>query len=108
MIATALFVAAIGAVLALFWTMQRQLMYFPAAYVPTPDEIGLMPVEPVTFKTADGLELSAWFLAASGPSPPFTVLVFNGNAGTFFPVPSGIILSWCGVPRSSCLDGCVP
>ena len=81
MIATALFVAAIGAVLTLFWTMQRRLMYFPAAYVPTPDEIGLMPVEPVTFETADGLELSGWFLAASGPSPRFTVLVFNGNAG---------------------------
>ncbi len=81
MIATALFVAVIGAVLALYWTMQRRLMYFPAAYVPTPDEIGLMPVEPVTFETADGLELGGWFLAASGPSPRFTVLVFNGNAG---------------------------
>ena len=81
MIAAALFVAVIGAVLALFWTMQRQLMYFPTAHVPTPDEIGLTPVEPVTFETADGLELSGWFLAVSGPSPRLTVLVFNGNAG---------------------------
>ena len=81
MIATALFVATIAAVLALFWTMQRRLTYFPAAYVPTPDEIGLISVEPVTFETADGLELSGWFLAASGPSPRLTVLVFNGNAG---------------------------
>ena len=81
MIATALFVAVIGAVLALFWTMQRRLMYFPTAHVPTPDEIGLTPVEPVTFETSDGLELGGWFLAASGPSPRLTVLVFNGNAG---------------------------
>jgi fermentation-respiration switch protein FrsA (DUF1100 family) len=81
MIATALFVAVIGVVLASFWTMQRGLMYFPTAHVPTPDEIGLTSVEPVTFETADGFELSGWFLAASGPSPRLTVLVFNGNAG---------------------------
>ena len=81
MIDAAVFVAVIGAVLALFWTLQRRLMYFPTAYVPTPDEIGLTPVEPVNFETADGLELSGWFLAASGPSPRLTVLVFNGNAG---------------------------
>ena len=81
MIAAAVLVAVIGAVLVLFWALQRRLMYFPTAHVPTPDEIGLTPVEPVTFETADGLELSGWFLAASGPSPRLTVLVFNGNAG---------------------------
>lgn len=81
MIATALFVAVIGTVLALFWTMQRRLMYFPTAHVPTPDEIGLTPVEPVTFETSDGLELRGWFLAVSGPSPRLSVLMFNGNAG---------------------------
>lgn len=81
MIAAALFVAAIGAVLALFWTLQRWMMYFPTAHVPTPDEIGLTPVEPVTFETPDGLVLSGWFLAASRSSPRLTVLVFNGNAG---------------------------
>jgi fermentation-respiration switch protein FrsA (DUF1100 family) len=34
----------------------------------------------VTFQTIDGLGLSGWFFAASGPSR-VTVLVFNGNAG---------------------------
>jgi hypothetical protein len=74
-------VAVIAAVLALIWTMQRRLMYFPTGGVPTPGEIGLTDVEPVTFETTDGLGLSGWFVAASGPSPRVTVLVFNGNAG---------------------------
>lgn len=76
-----LFAAVVGAVLALVWTLQRRLMYFPAAHVPTPDAIGLTSVEPVTFETADGLVLNGWFLAAPRPSPRFTILVFNGNAG---------------------------
>ncbi|MBE3064993.1 MAG: alpha/beta hydrolase [Spirochaetes bacterium] len=70
-----------AAVLALIWTMQRRLMYFPAGGVPTPGELGLTGVEPVTFETIDGLGLSGWFFAASGPSPRVTVVVFNGNAG---------------------------
>lgn len=81
MIAMAILAVVIGTLLALLWTMQRRLMYFPTADVPTPDQIGLTPVEPVTFETSDGLELSGWFLAAPGPSPRVSVLVFNGNAG---------------------------
>src|SRR2546426_5381897 len=74
-------IAVIAAVLVLIWTVQRRLMYFPTGGVPTPGEIGLTDVEPVTFETTDGLELSGWFVAASAPSPRVTVLVFNGNAG---------------------------
>ena len=81
MIIAAGYVAVIAAVLALMWTMQRRLMYFPTGGVPTPAEIGLTDVEPVTFETTDGLRLSGWFVAASGPSPRVTILVFNGNAG---------------------------
>jgi len=81
MIVAAEYVAIIAAVLALIWTMQRRLIYFPISSVPTPGEIDLTDVEPVTFKTTDGLSLSGWFFAASGPSPHVTVLVFNGNAG---------------------------
>jgi fermentation-respiration switch protein FrsA (DUF1100 family) len=81
MIIAAGYVAVIAAVLTLIWTMQRRLIYFPTAGVPTPGEIGLTDVEPVTFKTTDGLGLSGWFVAVSGPSPRVTVLVFNGNAG---------------------------
>ena len=81
MLIAAGYVAVIAAVLGLVWTMQRRLMYFPTGGVPTPGEIGLSDVEPVTFETADGLRLSGWFVAASGPSPRVTILVFNGNAG---------------------------
>jgi hypothetical protein len=75
------YVAVVAAVLTLIWTMQRRLMYFPIGDVPTPDEIELSDVEPVTFETTDGLRLNGWFVAASGPAPRVTVLVFNGNAG---------------------------
>jgi hypothetical protein len=51
------------------------------AGVPAPEEIGLADVEPVTFATTDGVTLSGWFLASSGPSPRVTVIVFNGNGG---------------------------
>jgi fermentation-respiration switch protein FrsA (DUF1100 family) len=74
-------VVVIAFVLALVWIMQRRLMYFPTAEVPTPREVGLTDVEQVTFETIDGLWLCGWFVAASGPSPRTTVLVFNGNAG---------------------------
>ena len=80
-IAAAYGVVIVAAVLALSWTLQRRLMYFPSGDVPTPGEMGLTGVDPVTFETSDGLRLSGWFFAASGTSPRVTVLVFNGNAG---------------------------
>jgi hypothetical protein len=49
--------------------MQCQLMYFPTASVPTPGEIGLAPVEAVSFKSDDGIEVNGWFLTASEASP---------------------------------------
>jgi fermentation-respiration switch protein FrsA (DUF1100 family) len=81
LIITAASLAVVAAVLALIWTMQRRLMYFPIGDVPAPGEIGLSDVEPVTFETTDGLRLNGWFVATSGPLPRVTVLVFNGNAG---------------------------
>jgi fermentation-respiration switch protein FrsA (DUF1100 family) len=80
-IVTASFAAGIAAFLVLIWAMQRRLMYFPIRAVPTPAEIGMANIEPVSFETTDGLGLSGWFIAASGLSPRVTVLVFNGNAG---------------------------
>jgi len=74
-------VAVIAAVVALIWATQRRFMYFPTREVPTLGDVGLTNVEPVTLKTTDGLDLSGWFVAASGPLPRVTVLVFNGNAG---------------------------
>lgn len=74
-------VAVVAGVLALMWTMQRRLMYFPTHSVPAPGEVGLANVEPVSFETTDGLRLRGWFLAASGPPPRVTVLVLPGNGG---------------------------
>ncbi len=81
MITAAGSVAVVAAVLALIWTMQRRLMYFPTHGVPAPGEIGLTGVEAVSVETSDGLRLSGWFVAAFGTLPRVTVLVFNGNAG---------------------------
>jgi uncharacterized protein len=68
-------------ILALIWTLQRRLIYFPTADVPTIDAIGRTNVEPVTFETIDGLRLHGWFFAVAGRLPRVTVMVFNGNAG---------------------------
>ena len=81
MIIAAGLVAIVAAVLTLIWATQRRLMYFPSEEMPMPGDIGLADVEPVTFETTDGLGLRGWFVAAPGPSPRVTVLVFNGNAG---------------------------
>ena len=81
MIVNAGWVVIIAGVLALLWTMQRRLIYFPVSGVPAPGALGLSNVEDVTFETIDGLRLSGWFFSTSGPSPHVTVLVFNGNAG---------------------------
>jgi uncharacterized protein len=78
-IMAAVFVVGIMCVVALIWTLQRRLIYFPTSVVNEPGEIGLAGVEPVTFATSDGLTLNGWFVPA--PSTPVTVLVFNGNAG---------------------------
>ena len=67
--------------LLLIWTLQRRMIYFPLGEVAPPGEGGPSHVEPVRFTTADGVELSAWFLAASDAPPRTTVIVFNGNAG---------------------------
>ncbi len=71
----------LAVLLVIVWTLQRRLIYFPMAGVPPAGEAGLAGIEPVTFETGDGLTLSGWFIAASGPAPRLTVLVFNGNAG---------------------------
>ena len=67
--------------LALLVVLQRQLIYFP-----DPAEVGragdeLPQAREVTLKTADRLELGAWFVPAGQPDRGVTVLVANGNAG---------------------------
>jgi fermentation-respiration switch protein FrsA (DUF1100 family) len=74
-------VALAVAVVAFFWLTERRLIYFPSTDLPSPAEAGLGDAELVSLSTSDGLRLNAWFLTASEPSPPFTVIVFHGNAG---------------------------
>jgi pimeloyl-ACP methyl ester carboxylesterase len=97
--------AAIVVVLAFFWLVQRQMMYFPAGDVLTPAQAGLPQAERVSFRTDDGMVLHGWFVPAArrasearraervgvGPhaheetpaadDDGTTVIVFNGNAG---------------------------
>ena len=80
-IAAVSIVIVVACLLALTWTLQRRLIYFPTADVPTTDAIGRTDVEPVTFETIDRLRLNGWFFAVEGPLPRITVIVFNGNAG---------------------------
>lgn len=86
----------IAALLAVIWTLQRRLIYFPTAQLPSPSVVEAdlpasanataggqvrLTIHSVRFRTTDGIELSGWFFPAPGPPPRVTVLVFNGNAG---------------------------
>lgn len=74
----AAFGLAIVAVLALVWIFQRKLIYFPDPGAPS---LAMAPAgtEEVLYRTADGLELTAWFVPAA--TARATVVVFPGNAG---------------------------
>jgi fermentation-respiration switch protein FrsA (DUF1100 family) len=74
---------AAGAVLlvAVVWTGQRRLIYFPLQQDVPPVATALPGATEVNFETDDGLRLGGWFLAAAGSENSATMLVFNGNAG---------------------------
>ena len=72
--------AALLAVVAIVWSQQRRLIYFPFGPVPPPGAVGLDGATAVGFPTADGLTLNGWFVSRTD-TPDFTVIVFNGNAG---------------------------
>lgn len=68
------------AVLALLWSVQRGMLYFPDdRAVPQASRL-LAGGEDVAFPTEDGLRLGGWFIPARGPAVA-AVLVCNGNAG---------------------------
>ena len=80
--ATALtFAIVVGLCLALVWIFQRHMIYFPFADVPPPAQVDLPTAESVTFTTADGLTLHAWFVPSRRRPARCTIVVFNGNAG---------------------------
>ena len=78
MLPAAVSLALILALLAVIWTFQRRLIYFPTAQFLSPSVVEF---HSVRYRTTDGIELSGWFFPAPGPPPRVTVLVFSGNAG---------------------------
>jgi uncharacterized protein len=74
-------IAFVVVVLTLAYFFQRRLIYLPSdGPVPAADDV-LPGARDVRLTTADGLELGAWFVPATGPDLGFTVLVANGNGG---------------------------
>ena len=110
MLAAALFVlAAVLALLALLWALQRRLIYLPFRR-PPPAATLLAGAREVTLQTVDGIELGAWFLPAGG------MLLFDyrgdgGNrgrpteAGLARDVPAALLLlaADAGLPRERLL-----
>ena len=72
----------VGTVVAMAWALQRQLIYFPDPTPVPPAADVIDGARDVTLHTADGLELGAWFVPATGPvDTGMAVLVAPGNGG---------------------------
>jgi fermentation-respiration switch protein FrsA (DUF1100 family) len=68
-----------GGLLALMYTFQRALMYFPDPARTPPAAAGLPQAEEVTLTSADGEKLIAWYVPARDAKP--LVIYFHGNTG---------------------------
>ena len=67
---------------AMLWALQRQLIYFPDPTPVPPAAEVIAGARDVTLRTADGLELGAWFVPATGQvDTGMAVLVAPGNGG---------------------------
>ena len=75
----AIAIALYAAVIALLYLGQRRLMYFPDARRPDPVAAGVPELAAVSLRTADGLDLLAWYRPA--PAGAATLVYFHGNAG---------------------------
>ena len=65
--------------LALVWSQQRRLIYFPSPG-PVPSAATVLPDgQDVVLETDDGIRLGAWYFPVPGGGP--AVLVCNGNGG---------------------------
>lgn len=78
-IATAAFVYLV--VLVMMYVLQRNFLYFPESYVPTPAQSGMADMDVVRFQSEDGVDLFAWAKPPSQAGKPW-VVIFHGNAGT--------------------------
>ena len=76
----AVILVALGGLLGLVWLLQRRLLYVPAGEPPPVARV-LPGAREVQLRTADDLDLTAWFLPSADPALDVTVLVANGNAG---------------------------
>jgi uncharacterized protein len=71
-----------GTVVGMLWALQRQLIYFPDPTPVPPAGDVIADARDVTLHTADGLELGAWFVPATGQTDTrMAVLVAPGNGG---------------------------
>lgn len=67
---------------AMLWALQRQLIFFPDNTPVPPAENIFVGARDVTLRTADGLDLGAWYVPAAGPvDTGMAVLVAPGNGG---------------------------
>jgi uncharacterized protein len=69
--------AAVGGVIAIAWTQQRKLLYFPDGDPGPPPP----PWETVSILTESGLDLAAWYRPSLSASSPLVVLL-PGNGGS--------------------------
>jgi pimeloyl-ACP methyl ester carboxylesterase len=82
LVAVLVAVVAVGTVMAMLWALQRQLIYFPDATTAGAAAEAIPGARDVTVRTADGLELAAWFVpAATERDTGMAVLLAPGNGG---------------------------
>lgn len=72
--------SAYGAVVGLMFAFQRGLMYLPDRSVPRTADWDAADMTPVSLRTADGLDLLAWYKPAARPQAP-VIAYFHGNGG---------------------------
>ena len=72
----------VGTVVVVLFTVQRRLVYFPDPTPVPPAGDVVAGARDVTLRTADGLDLGAWFVPATGHADTgMAVLVAPGNGG---------------------------
>ena len=70
----------LGLVVGLLWGFQRKLIYLPDDGPVGAADAAVPGARDVVLRTADGLELGAWYVPGGAPDAA-TVLVANGNGG---------------------------
>lgn len=74
-IAVGVYSALVGAL----YLMQRQIIYQPAQFLPSPAASGLPDMQTIRLNTEDGIRLTSWYRPAQGGQP--TMVYFHGNGG---------------------------